>query len=93
MDSYEAGDQLGTLKAVKLWHHERFVDDVTGLIMEAKHNPHTMSSGHPVIVMIGMNHMGIPYSIIENPFHMNMVNPANMHCWWYEDITRIDQTQ
>jgi hypothetical protein len=35
MDSYEAGDQMGTLKAVKLWHYERFVDDVTGLIMEA----------------------------------------------------------
>jgi hypothetical protein len=51
MDSYEAGDQLGTLKAVKLWHYERFVDDVTGLIVSTESSTQTTPSGILFMIM------------------------------------------
>jgi len=80
-------------KADNLWRYEPFVDDVTGLIIGAEHNAQTTLTGVPAMVMARVKSIALNYAMFVNPFAMNVVQTAQIHSWWNEEIARIDPAQ
>ena len=93
MDSNEAGDQLVAWNAGNLGQYAPFVDDVTGLIVGAEYNAQTTLSGIPGMVMARVKPIAMNYAMFVNPFPTNAVKTAQIHSWWYEEITRIHPAQ
>jgi hypothetical protein len=92
-DSNEAGEQLVALKARNVWQYEPFVDNVTGIIVSGEYNVQTTLSGVPAMVTAHVKPIAINYVMFANPFATNAVKTAQIHSWWYEEITRIDPAQ
>jgi hypothetical protein len=66
---------------------------MTGLIVGAEYNAQTTLSGVSVMVMARVKPIAINYAMFVNPFATNGVKTAQIHSWWYEEITRIDPAQ
>jgi len=81
------------LKAWNLWRYEPVVDNVTGLIVSTKTNSQTTLSGVSVMVMAHVNTVAMNYGMFVNSFAMNTGKTTQIHSWWYEQITGIDQAQ
>jgi hypothetical protein len=92
-DSNEAGEQLVALKAGNVWQYEAFVDNVTGIIVSGEYNVQTTFSGVPAMVTAHVEPIAMNYAMFVNPFATNAVKTAQIHSWWYEEITRIDPAQ
>jgi len=92
-DSNEAGEQLVARTAGNVWQYERFVDDMTGLMVSTEYNAQITLSGILAMVMACVKPIGINYAMFVNPFATNAVKTAQIHIWWYEKIARIDWVQ
>jgi len=79
--------------AGNLWRYGPFVDNVTVLIVGAEYNAQTSLSGIPAMVMARVEPIAINYAMFVNHFVTNAVKTAHIHCWWYEEIARIDPAQ
>jgi len=85
----DTSEQLVAQKAGKLQWYELFFDDVTGITLGAEYNGQTTLPRIPVIVMESVKPIAVHYVVFVNPFAMNAVETAQIHSWWYEEITRI----
>jgi hypothetical protein len=66
---------------------------VTGFIVGAEYNAQTTLSVVPAMVMARVKPIAINHAMLVNPFARNAVKTAQIHCWWYEEIPRIDPAQ
>jgi hypothetical protein len=66
---------------------------MTGLIVGAEYNAQTTLSGVLAIVMARLKPIAINYVMFVNPFTTNVVKTAQINCWCYEEIARIDPAQ
>jgi len=66
---------------------------VTGVIVGTDFNMQTTLSGVPVMVMACVEHLAIKCAMFVTPFATNPVKTAQIHSWWYEEISRIGSAQ
>jgi len=66
---------------------------MTGLIFSTEYNAQTTLSGIPAMVMECVKPIAINDAMFVNPFATNAVKTAQIHSWWYQEITRIDPAQ
>jgi len=92
-NSDEASDQLVAWNAGNLWPYEPIVDYMTNCIVGAEYSTQRTISGIPAMVMASVKTIATNYAMFVNPFAMNAVKTAQMHSWWYEEITRINPAQ
>jgi len=64
-----------------VWRYERFVDDVTGLIIGGEYNARTTHSDVPALVMAHMKPIAINYGMIVSPLATNAVKTTHIHSW------------
>jgi hypothetical protein len=66
---------------------------VTGLIVGAKYKPHAMLAGVVAMVVAHVKPIAINYVMCVNHVSTNAVKTIKIHCWWYDEIIRIDTAQ
>jgi len=64
-----------------------------GLIVSAEYNGLTALSGILAMVMAHVEPIANNYGMFVNHFATNVVNTAQIHSWWYEEIARVDPAQ
>jgi len=89
-DSNEPGEQLILWKTGHLGRYEPFVDAVTGRRVGAECNARTSLSGILAMVTARVMPLGINYAMLVNLFAMSVVQSAQIHTQWYEEISTID---
>ena len=80
-------------KVGNLWRYDPIVDDVTSLIVGVEYNIQTTVSGILVMVMSCVKPIAIHEAMFVNAFATKAVKTTQIHCWWYEEIARIDAGQ
>jgi len=45
------------------------------------------------MVVAHVKPLGNNHTMCVNPFAMHVVKTAQIHCWWYEEIARIEPAQ
>ena len=76
-----------------MWRYEPFVDDFTDLMVGAEYNAQTTLSRILAKFIASVKPIVINFAMFMNPLSTNAVKTALIHCWWYEDIARIDPPQ
>lgn len=66
---------------------------MTGLIVGAEYTTQRTLSHVPAMFMSCVKTIAIIHVMFVNPFPTNAVETAQIHCWWYEEIIRIDPAQ
>lgn len=78
-DSYEASEQLVALHAGTRSRYERYVDDVTGLIISAEYNAQTTCSGILAIIIEHVMPIAVDHAMIVNPLATHALKTAQIH--------------
>ena len=66
---------------------------MNGLIVRAEYNDQTTHSGILAMAVVCGKSIAINYVMFVISFAMNVVKPAHIHSYWYEEIARIDPAQ